>query len=251
MKNTLTLGILILLSFTFCKKKDSSPAATTPPSNNTTGSTGSTTGNSSNYGAICNLQTTKSVTNYNGILALDSFVIASFFATPITTVIPAYVPAGTVSLNGNVIPYSNSYYSITNNLNFSISNNLNWNVSGSGTLTAFSHSYTPSYPKYTGGNLLPDTCVKANGLSFTINGVSNYTGLNINVLIYTNGASLTKIVPSNGGVVTITSAELASFPTNNLFFILMNLGNYTTTNFGGLTQTYSNTLQYSKYCYLK
>ncbi len=244
MKNTLALSLVILLSFTFCKKKESTPS-TTPSS------IGSSTGGSKTGGSICDLQTTKYITNTNGTIIIDSFVVASFYSAPVSSVAPTKVSGGTVKLNGNIIPYNGSNYSITNNLNFNISGTLNWNVTGSGTLTAFSHTYTASYPKYTGGNLLPDTCVRANGISLNITGVSNFSGATVLASISSGGTYAYKYIFGSSGTINFTAAELANFPTNSILFITITLSNYTTTNFGGLTQGYSNALQYTKYSYLK
>jgi hypothetical protein len=248
MKQTFLFALITLLSFTFCKKKESTPAAAS-----TTGSStaGSTSGGTTSGGSICDLQTTKYVGNNNGIITMDSFVVASFYSAPVSSVVPTNVSGGTVKLNGNTIPYNGSNYSITNNLNFNISGTLNWNVTGSGTVTAFSHTYIASYPKYTGGNLLPDTCIRANGISLNISGVSNFTGAAIVATIYSGGSSAYKYIFGSSGTINFTATELASFPTNSVLTIILNFTNFTNTNYGGLKQGYSNGLQYTKFSYLK
>lgn len=111
----------------------------------------------------------------NGIITKDSLVAAMFFDVPLgTSPTINYVNAGKVSLNNSFLYQNSSLYSNTVAIN--ISDSIKWTASGSGTVSPFSYSYKASYPKYTGGNLLPDTCIKANGITLTISGVSNLQG---------------------------------------------------------------------------
>ncbi len=241
-KSILFCSIATLLVFTFCKKKDSTPAPA--PSGTTTG--GTTGGGASNS----NMQTTYMITDYGNTITTDSIVFASFYATPPTSVAPTSVSAGTVSLNSTVLNPSNLPYENPFPMNINIHGSLNWNVTGSGTITAFTYSYLPSYPKYTGGNLLPDTCIKANGISIQISGVSNAPGASVSVILSQN-TTIFKYILGTSGTVTFSAAELSSYSTNSPIVILIMVSNITSATLGGIKHGFSNSLHYTKYSYLK
>jgi hypothetical protein len=245
MKKIILLVISTLaIYFISCKKKESSPPETTSPSTTKAGLAPSTGGD------YCNLQTTYRFTNMGGVVTKDSMVFASFYVAPVSSVPPTNIAAGSVSLNGTNIPFSGSSYNITSNVPTSIAGTLNWNVTGSGTVTAFSQSLTASYPKYTGGNVLPDTIVKANGVSINITGVTNNLN-SVLVSLYGGSASATKYVLGSSGTVTFSPAELSAFPVNTSITLLITANNIFSANLGGIKRGFTNGFQYTKFCFLK
>ena len=246
--------LLLVCFFTFCKKKDTTPNPTPINSTNTT-----TTGSNiylpaSSGGDMCNLETNYNYLDFNGNVTKDSSVFASFYSALFTsTVAPTTINAGTVTLNNSVIPFqssSNIGYYFTSNLPINITANLTWSVSGSGTVTAFSQVFTPSYPKYTGGNLLPDTCVKANGITINVSGVSNNQN-GVSVYLYSGSVSAHKFIYSSGGSVTFTSSDIAAFPVNQPLTISVDFSNLYTAIVGGIKRGFSNNVIYQKISYLK
>lgn len=245
-KYIFSIIIFITLFFFSCKKKDNPPPVV---ANTTTG--GSTSGlTPSTGGDYSNLQTTYRFTNVAGVVTKDSSIFASFYSAPVTSVMPIYIYAGLVSLNGTNIPYQNSFYYIISNPSVNIAGPLVWNVTGSGTLAAYTHSFTPFYPKYTGGNSLPDTCIKANGITINISGVTNNLN-SVIISIYSGPSTLTKYILGSTGSVNFTSAELANFTVNSSLTIIINLSNLYSATYNGIKHGFTNNIQYTKYSYLK
>jgi hypothetical protein len=254
MKNFSILILVAVLFFTSCKKKENKPE---PTNNNAPSTTGSTTGyfpvlSPSTGGDMCGLQTTYTYLDYNGTVTKDSIVVASFYAAPVTSVAPTNVFAGTVTLNGVNVPFqsSSSMYYIASSLPISIAGPSTWSVSGSGTITAFSQAYTPSYPKYTGGNLLPDTCIKGNGITINISGVTN-NQYSVYVALYSGSFSVGKSLLGSNGSVVFTSTELVSLPVNQPLTISVSLSNSFTATHNGIKHGFNNGINYQKISYLK
>jgi len=250
MKKTVLCSIIfIAIAFTFCKKKEETPAPA--PTTSTTG--GTTTG--SPDGSYSNLQTGYNVMNYNNVTTTDSSVFASFYVSPPTTSAPVYTTAGNVNLNTvSLTPQFNSSYSTNNPCPINISGVLTWSVAGAGTITAFTYSYAPSYPKYSGFNLLPDTCIKANGINITINGVTNYnasgfsTGLSVHLI---QNTLVSKFLFGSSGTLNFSAAELSGFTINNPITIMVSLNNLTSVTIGGFKRDFSCLYTYQKISYLK
>jgi hypothetical protein len=179
-------------------------------------------------------------------------VFASFYAAPVTSVAPTTVFAGTVTLNGVNVPFqtSSSMYYIASSLPINIAGPLTWSVAGSGTIAAFNQAYTPSYPKYTDGNLLPDTCIKANGITITVSGVTN-NQTSVYVALYSGSFSVGKSLLASNGSVVFTSTELANFPVNQPLTISLSLSNSYTATHNGLKHGFDNGINYQKISYLK
>ncbi len=247
-KLILPTALILVLTFFACKKKEatletlasSAPSGVTAP-NGLVLSTG---------GDLCNLQTSYMYSDHSSVVTKDSLVFASFYSAPVSLVLPTYVSGGTVTLNGINIPYQGSSYYISNNLPTAISGTITWSVSGSGTVTAFSQSFIPNYPKYTGGNLLPDTCLKANGITINISGVTNNHN-SVGVSLNSGSSSTFKYITSSNGTITFSASELSAFPTNSQLLIIINLSNIYSAALGGTKRGFANTLQYTKYSYLK
>ncbi len=158
---------IIVLIFTFCKKKSATPA---PES----------TTNAPTYGGPYSYHTTtRIIRNTSGLITRDSAVSSYFYDTPNGGTM---INGGNVTVNSVSLTPSSTYYYSSFGLP-KISGTLNWNVAGSGTVTAFAQAFIPSYPNYSGVSSLPDTCIKANGMTINVNGVTNNTSQNISVLI--------------------------------------------------------------------
>ncbi len=249
-KLSYSITLLLVLCFTFCKKKETTavPVNTAPTPgvgvpNGLVKSTG---------GDYCNLSTTYNYTHIGNNVSKDSTVQASFFTAPTSGIPSTNVNAGTVTINGVPLAYNNSplLYYIYSGLTANITGSITWDVTGSGTVTAFNQSFVPSYPHYTGGGALPDTCIKANGITINITGVTNNQN---SVVVYLNlgTANLYKYILGSNGSVTFSAAELASLSTNQVLTIDLFLTNAYTATHNGFKHGFTNGIRYTKYSYLK
>ncbi|MBL7912397.1 MAG: hypothetical protein JNJ41_15155 [Bacteroidia bacterium] len=246
MKKTIFSSCVLILLLVFsCKKKETTTEE--PPATNSTTGTTTTTGG----GAYSDMQTTYIVTDLLGTISRDSAIYANFYSSPVTSSSLSLVNAGAVTLNSISIPTLGLKYGIIFNSPVNLLSSLNWSVTGSGTITAFSHSFTPSYPKYSGGNLLPDTCSKLAGITLTISGVTNNIGNVVIVQLFGGSANSVKYILTSNGTISFTSQELASFPTNTNLSIQLGFANFTYATYSGIKHGFSNNLQYIKYAYLK
>ncbi|MCW3077483.1 MAG: hypothetical protein JWO32_2092 [Bacteroidetes bacterium] len=247
--------IVILLIIFSCKKKDAATQTVNSSSSATTtgGSVSIPAGlSASNGGDLCDFQSTYNYFDYNGTVTKDSVAFASFYATAPSSVAPTTIYGGSVTLNGITLPFnatSNYYYSGSGS-GINITGNLTWSATGSGTVMAFSKSFIPNYPKYTGGSSLPDTCVKANGISITISGVTNNQN-SVNVYLYSGSTSVFKYIFGSNGTVNFTPSELVNFPVNQPFNINVGLANVFSATINGVKHGFTNNLNYQKMCYLK
>jgi hypothetical protein len=245
-KAILVFGCTIIFLFTACKKKETTPDV---PATNTT-----TTGGG-NF-VYSYMATAYNITDYNNSITLDSSVTAQFYTGPAPAGPPQNVLAGIVALNTfSLNPESdNSYFSSSPNMT-TISGPLNWSVSGSGDVAAFSYSYMPVYPKYTGGSLLQDTCTKSNGISINISGVTDYTtsalSSGLTVMLVQSSIISKPIFGTSGGTVTFSPAELTGFSTNSPITIFISIVNFNTVPINGVNRNFNCELTYQKYAYLK
>jgi hypothetical protein len=236
----LLLSTVIVLSiFISCKKDDPNPESPFVPYTPTSS------------GTMGDLQTGYYIYDYgHGVVTTDSMVIASFFSAPATSVTPTNISAGTVSLNGTTLKYNapqNYYSDTTHHVNMQ---QLNWNATGAGTVAAFSYSYTPIYPKCTGGFSTLDTCIKANGIGIALNGISNVTS-NVTIALYQGVNTISKTITAPNGSVYFTPSELSSFAVNVPLTINILLVNLANANVGSVNYGFVNTLTYNKFSYLK
>lgn len=229
------LALSLLLSLA-CKKKKNEPEPTPITSYNS-------------WDAYSSIQTTKHTSDNLGVLWHDSSSLAVFYDRPIKYTNANYVSAGIVKLNDSVLYYNSGIYSCYQDIN--ITAPVKWTVTGSGTITPFDYTITPSYPKYTGGGLLPDTCIKANGITVTMSGVSNNTQ---GVSLFLNGSSgmTNKFISGSGnGSVTFTAADLASFNVNSSINLQLMMSNYNTLAVNGVVHSFISTTSYQKVIWLK
>ena len=245
MKRSLTaFSLIIAITFTFCKKKETTPEPT--PSSTTT-----TTGGPTSSCSLFN--TGYNVYNTNNIITVDSSMIyGMFYDQPNSN---TKIFGGTVTVNSlSLTPDQGNFYMLYSPGQVNITSALNWSVTGSGTVTAFSYSYVPSYPKYSGGNLLPDTCVKANGFSIVISGVSNHVSVfnsGVSVNLYQGSNQISKSIQTDSGTITFSAAELAAFNSNATVTLMIGISNINSVSLGGLYRTFNSSYQYNKSIYLK
>lgn len=237
------ISFFLMLFFTFCKK-----TVTPEPTPNTP-----TAGSNFTYSSM---RTNYTFLDYNNTITIDSSAEAEFYLGPNSSGPPTNITAGNVSLNSfNIVMQSGNLYYTPNPNPLNITGTLNWDVAGSGTITAFSHSYTASYPKYTDGNLLPDTCIKANGITINVSGVSNYitassnSGLTVHLI--QNSIVSKPIFGNTGGTVNFTSAELAGFTINTPINIMITIVNFNKVTINGVDRDFCCSLTYEKIAYLK
>jgi hypothetical protein len=237
LRKAFNIFIVFTLLFSLsCKKKKNEPEPTPVTSYNS-------------WDAYSMLQTMKHTSDNLGVLWHDSSSLAVFYDRPIKSSNSNYVSAGIVKLNDSVLYYNSGLYSGYHPIN--ITAPVKWTVTGSGTITPFDYTITPSYPKYTGGNLLPDTCIKANGITVTVSGVSNNTQ---GVSLFLNGSSgmTNKFISGSGnGSVTFTAADLASFNVNSSINLQLMMSNYNTQAVNGVVHSFVSTISYQKVIWLK
>ena len=223
----------VVLLFSTCKKKEDKSLSSTPPA--------------SSY-PFSVLQTAYIYVDNSSTVTIDSSAMAAFSQNPTNVFPPTFVQAGNVSLNDSALYFNSEAYE--NVFPINISQSLKWTITGSGTITPFTHSYIPSYPKYTGGNSLPDTCSKASGITLNISGVTNLqNGITISIS-QGSSANATKQLSGNG-TVFFSASELSSFTTNSSFHLEMVFKNTKTETLGGVLHSFNNNMWYIKNPYLK
>lgn len=236
-----------------CKKKESTPSqpnnsqsATTPA--NQYSVTIPAGLNLATGGHYCNLATFYQIYDNSGTIELDSNAYAFFYAGPSNPyVTPTLVSAGNVYYGPYQMQYSPPNYEL---FGVPVHSTITWSVAGSGTVTAFTQSFVPSYPVYNGANTLPDTCVKANGFTVTINALTN-CGTPPTVYLQSMAASMYKTLPGDNGSVAFSAAELSNFNINQPFTISISFINFFEAMLNGYKRGFSNTLSYRKNCYMK
>ncbi len=245
MKNIIII-ILTISIFLSCKKKDNTTPTNNPSQPTTTGA--STTG----IGVMGNLQSGYNTLDMgNGLYSYDSSVVASFYSAPSSPSLPTNIYVGNVSVNNKILQFNTGqgyYIDTTKNINM---NQLVWNVAGSGTVTAFSHTHTAVYPKYTSSNISSlDTCLKANGFTVNVSGITN-TNANTTISVFQGSNSINKYITGSSGSVTFSSADLSAFSTNSFLSIYVFLINTSTVSIGSVSYDFTDTYAYYKFSYLK
>lgn len=236
MKRVNLLFIFLLsIGIVACKKKASSssaaPVITTP---------------SASY-PYSVMQTDYTYLDNGSTVVMDSNAIAVFMQKPLGTINNVYISAGNVSLNDSNLNLVLDNYMKVNPIN--ISQTLKWQATGSGTITPFTHTFVPSYPKYTGGSILPDTCTLSSGVTVTVSGVSNLTGavwVGVSQSVYGYMKAL-----SGNGTISFSNSELSGFNVNANFQIEITLQNTISQNLGGVLHSFNNSVLYNKIAYLK
>ncbi len=254
MKNSIIITLLSsLFLFASCKKKETTQDTANNPTTTGGSTTGSTTGSTGGSDYYSTIKTNYIISNSAGFETKDSLAHAIFYSQPVSNPGYSLVSAGNVSLNSVNIPTIGgvgvSYFKQPINVN--LKNILVWSISGSGTLTAFSHSLTPSFPNYTGGNLLQDSCSKSAGITINVSGVTNNISNNVIVRLNAGSYSSIKYILSSNGSVTFSAQDLAAFPTNQSLTIQLSMANLTFATYGGKKHGFSNGLEYYKNSYLK
>ena len=230
------LPLIFIILFSCKKKDDNSPTPQpTPPNNQLLGDMGVF---ASSYNVV---------ELVNGFSYTDSTQDATFFDTPYAG--KSYIYAGTVSVNGDTLLMSNSPY-VYYNINKVAMSPMIWAVSGSGTVAPMNFSYTPNYPQFQENNQLPDTVIKSNGITFTINSV---TAVNKPVIVTINqGTSpISRTLTSFPATVSVTPAEISGFVQELSFIIKLSCFNYSNVTLNGNQYAINANRMYQKYCYLK
>ena len=178
MKKNIYIIFLAIICFS-CKKKTETPIQEVTTTNNTTNTITPAYG----YLGIVKSQ----VYSLNTFYSTDTLLYAKFFNTLVyntDTLINLY--SGTVNYNNDSL--SANQYSYTKDLNINSSIlNCNWSVTGNSITPVFSHTYTASYPIFTGNNMLPDSFSISSNLSLNFSLASNYTNVRV---IFEDGTTL-------------------------------------------------------------
>ena len=231
--------ILFSLILTFsCKKKSAEPESAPVT-------------HSPDYSdAYSMLQTTKSISNIHGVVTKDSSGMAVFFEKPLkysTNLI--FISAGNVTLNDSVLYYDSQTYSSYLPANFT--SPVKWAVAGSGTVTPFTYTQMPNYPVYNGGNLLPDTCIKSNGITINVSGVSN-TSMGVSLFLNGSSVSLNKYIANSGnGTVVFSASEIAGMNINSNVTLQLMMSNYNIQTLNGVVHNFVSTTSYQIQIWLK
>ncbi|MES2678347.1 MAG: hypothetical protein V4635_00615 [Bacteroidota bacterium] len=235
-----TLLILsCILFFAFCKKKDGDPEPSPTPV--TTGTLPSLNTDNGMFTSFYNEIKWPNLPTYT-----DSLVQATFFISPGSY--NAHINAGTVSVNTTTLNLTvNNIYTTSIPINLK---NLNWQVNGNGTISACSFSYSPLYPSYNGANSLPDTLIKANGMSFDLNGLTNGNS-SVVFSVGQGSISVSKMITSVPSTISLSAAESGSFLTNADFTIRLSAINYSSVTLNGNKYGINAGRTYLKVCYLK
>lgn len=239
--------LFVVLAVASCKKKEIEPALLPTP----------TTTGGSPLQTYSYFRTGYAVFELSQATQIDSSAIVAMFFDQ-----PAYpnntISGGNVSVNSfSLTPSQSNLYQYQFSFGLlNITNVLNWSASGSGTITAFTHSYLPSYPKYTGADLLPDTCHKANGLSVPISGVSNHSGVlnSVTVTLYQTSPTYIQVNRSTqglSGTVGFSVSDLAGFDTNEDLYLSVAIYNYNSVKIGEVYRAFSCDYAYSKIIHFK
>lgn len=242
--NTCSALLVATLLIVSCKKKD-----TTEPS--TPGTGGVTTSGTNPNGIYGNLQTGYYDYEDNlGVVTKDSLSIASFYQDVMSSVSPVEIYAGTVTINGMNLDYTPPQNYYIENTHSSNMTTLVWAASGSGTVTPFSYTYTPVYPKISGPIVLQDTCHKSSGISISLSGINSSSG-GTSVYLYEGSHSASKTFFGTSGTVNFTSSDLSSFSPNNPLTIMILLANANPISVGSVKYQFTSTYTYTKFSYLK
>jgi len=235
-KLIIVISVALMFVAVSCKKKEKEASSAPEINYNVTD-------------AYSMLQTTHHTSDNLGVLWKDSSALAVFFDKPMKNSGSSYISAGTVKLNDSVLYYNSGVYSSYQLIN--ITAPVKWSVSGTGTITPFDFTITPSYPKYTGGNILPDTCIKANGMTITVSGVSN-TNQGVSLFLNSSSVNLSKYISGNGnGSVIFTTTDLATFNVNSNIYLQLMMSNYNTQSINGVVHSFVSTTSYQKIIWLK
>jgi len=229
----LTVSIILLLPA--CKKKEDNSDNKIIPT--TTGSTNSTT---LLGGQLFTLA--KQYNNGSSFGLEDSISYAYFFGTNSNG---NYVNAGNISYNGIFFQNQlNEYQDTTYIVNIHQPNSV-WYVGGSSMVTSFSHTFTPSFPAFTGNSLLPDSFSLSTGFNINFgNSISNITDTIL--LTITDDAIIKKIAP-NQTLCNITPADLIFVSANNGGNIKLQLINKRTVVYNNKEYYLFNNLWHTKY----
>lgn len=240
MRSIAIVAFALLLVFNFsCKKKTDSPTINSTSGNNNPPSI---------YDSRGILQVKYYTSNCGSVYA-DTSATSVFFDQPLGSSNYNFVSAGTVTYNDSTM-YFNSF-SYASSFPVSMVVPQKWNVSGSSYIPAFTYSCNPFFPDYTGQGLLPDTCVKANGLTLNISGISNYTGNSVVLsLSGPSSVNVTKSISGNG-TITFTPSELSNFAVNTNSYLEINITNYKIETFSGLAFAIYNVRSHQKCIWMK
>ena len=228
--------IFIIISFAACKKFGTEPVTDDP--NNSANSV---------YGDL-QLRVIKEYKK-NILIGSDSVVISSFYDKPTDGFTPFnYVNAGNVSFNSVVLKPSSTYYKDTTHLINIHNQNSVWLVSGNANVAAFSHTFTPSFPVFSGNAQLLDSMSLFHGCTINISGLSNMTEAPIPVTISDGTTNITKSVLINQNSITFSPQDLSALsPTESGGSLIITFSRVSNQTLGGKLYGIINTLQHIKH----
>jgi hypothetical protein len=223
--------LVLIATLASCKKDNATPVTTT--------STTSTT--STNFGGFLNTVITRYNTG-NTVANQDSLAYCFFIDNVNYTGTGVY--AGNVSYNGTVMQYNSNIYQDTTALLNLHQPNAVWYITGSAQVQGFTYTNTPSYPIYTGYNLLPDSFSISAGV--TINLGTSFSNVNDSITISV-GSSVLKKIGANQTSCYFSPANLMYVPINNSSTIEIEFNKQSSVNFNSRNYYVNNRLRHTKY----
>lgn len=230
----ISFTLLLVISITSCNKKDSN----TP--NEETSTTGQVNPSLLSGGELHTLS--KQYNNGATFGFEDSLLYAYFFDSNASG---NYANAGSINYNGVTIAnYFNEYQDTTFTINIHQPNSV-WNIGGSSMITAFSHTFNPSFPTFTGNSFLPDSFSISTG--FTINFGNSIANITDTVLLCITDNDVVKKIAPNQTSCNITPTDLLNVSINNGGNIKLQLTNKTTVVYNNKKYYVYNNVWHTKY----
>jgi hypothetical protein len=154
------------------------------------------------------------------------------------------VSAGNVNVNGTGLYFNGvNYEDTTYAINLSPAT-FSLHVSGSSQINAFTTTFNPVYPSFTGDALLPTTVSKSTG--FTINLGSSISNMTDTATIHLLGSVVKKIAPGQASV-TFTPADISGIMVANGYYFELYVYNTQPLNINSNAYYLRTELQYTKY----
>lgn len=229
----LTLIIFFVIALQACnKKKTADPVA--PPPNNVT----------SIYQTGVFELLKSQYFDGTSIVTDGEYVTLTFINYDFSTSTSVEVNAGNVNFNGTGLKFDTyNYQDTTYAINYAPST-FTVNVSGSSQISAFTATFNPIYPVFTGDALLPITVSKSVG--FTVNLGSSISNVTDTATIHLFTSSLKKIAPGQTSI-TFTPSDLSGVMIGSGYPFELELVNNQSLNVNGTNYNIRQELLYKKY----
>jgi hypothetical protein len=228
----LMLIITIVIASQACKKKTTDPVAPPPSNVTSTYETG-----------LIDLFRAQYFDGTNIVTTGDN-VTLTFINYDNTLNSSVEVSAGNVNVNGTGLYFNGvNYEDTTYAINLSPAT-FSLNVSGSSQINAFTTTFNPVYPSFTGDALLPTSVSKSAGCTINLgNSINNVSDTSM-IQLFT---SVVKKIAPGQTTVTFTPADLSGVMVGSGYYFELYMYNRQTLNVNGRPYYVRDGLQYTKY----